>query len=148
MIGLRRRRRLQRLLVKAAELVHQLIQTLSLMALLLIRAGAGFIRHFQAVLGDQFLDGFNELQPIVIHQKVDGVAVGAAAKTMVKLLFAVHGKRRGFLMMEWTAGVKVLALLFELYPRIDQIDDVGTRQQVIDKDTWDSSSHKPCQVST
>jgi hypothetical protein len=45
--------------------------------------------------------------------------------------------------MEWTARVVVLALLFELYPRVDKIDDVGSRQQVIDKYAWDSSSHRP-----
>jgi hypothetical protein len=37
----------------------------------------------------------------------------------------------------------ILALLFQLYPRIDQIDDVGSGQQVIDKYAWDSSSHMP-----
>jgi hypothetical protein len=28
--------------------------------------------------------------------------------------------------MERTARVKIFALLFQLYPRIDQIDDVGS----------------------
>ena len=45
--------------------------------------------------------------------------------------------------MERTARVKIFALLFQLYPGIDQIDDVGARQQVIDKYSWDSSSHMP-----
>ncbi|STW04506.1 Uncharacterised protein [Klebsiella grimontii] len=45
--------------------------------------------------------------------------------------------------MERTARVIILALLFQLYPGIDQIDDVGARQQVIDKYSWDSSSHMP-----
>ncbi|MNY65394.1 hypothetical protein D3C86_2026600 [compost metagenome] len=46
-------------------------------------------------------------------------------------------------MVERTARVIVLALLLELYPGIDQIDDVGASQQVIDKYTRNSSSHKP-----
>lgn len=45
--------------------------------------------------------------------------------------------------MERTARVKILALLFQLHPCIDQIDDVGACQQVIDKYAWDSSSHMP-----
>lgn len=50
--------------------------------------------------------------------------------------------------MEWTARVVVLTLLFELYPRVDQIDDVGARQQIIDKYAWDSSSHRPRKLYT
>jgi hypothetical protein len=45
--------------------------------------------------------------------------------------------------MERTARVIVLALLFQLYPRVDEIDDVGSGKQVIDKNAWNSSSHKP-----
>ncbi len=45
--------------------------------------------------------------------------------------------------MERTARMVILALLFELYPRIDEIDDVGSRQQVINEYAWDSSSHRP-----
>ena len=45
--------------------------------------------------------------------------------------------------MERTARMIVLALLFELNTRIDQIDDVGASQQVIDENTWNSSSHRP-----
>ncbi|AMO47105.1 Hypothetical protein AKI40_0682 [Enterobacter sp. FY-07] len=67
----------------------------------------------------------------------------AATKAVVKLFFTIYGERGGFFVMEWTARVVVLALLFQLYTRVDEIDDVGARQQVIDKNTWDSSSHRP-----
>ena len=46
-------------------------------------------------------------------------------------------------MMERTARMVIFALLLQLYPSIDKIDDVGASQQVIDKYTWNSSSHKP-----
>ena len=45
--------------------------------------------------------------------------------------------------MERTARVVILALLFQLYPRIDQIDDVGSGKQIVNKYTWNSSSHMP-----
>ena len=45
--------------------------------------------------------------------------------------------------MERTARMVVLALLFQLYPRVDKIDDVGSCQQVIDENAWDSSGHMP-----
>ncbi|WP_263059775.1 hypothetical protein [Pectobacterium sp. F1-1] len=37
----------------------------------------------------------------------------------------------------------VFALLFQFDTRVNEIDDVGARQQVINKYAWDSSSHKP-----
>ena len=65
------------------------------------------------------------------------------AEAMVKLFFTVYGERGGFFVMERTARMVVLALLFELNTGIYQIDDVGASQQVIDENTWNSSSHRP-----
>lgn len=45
--------------------------------------------------------------------------------------------------MEWTTRVIVLALFLEFYAHVDQIDDIGSRQQVINEYAWDSSSHMP-----
>ena len=45
--------------------------------------------------------------------------------------------------MERTARVIIFALLFQLYPRVDEIDDVGSGEQVIDENAWDSSGHMP-----
>ena len=45
--------------------------------------------------------------------------------------------------MERTARVIIFALFLKLYPSVDKVDDIGASQQVINKDTWDSSSHKP-----
>ncbi len=45
--------------------------------------------------------------------------------------------------MEWTTRVIVLALFLEFYARPDQIDDIGSHQQVINEYAWDSSSHMP-----
>jgi hypothetical protein len=49
--------------------------------------------------------------------------------------------------MERTARMVILALLFQLYPRVDEIDDVGSGKQVIDENAWDSSSHMPQNLS-
>ncbi len=102
-----------------------------------------FIRHFKVVHGCQLFDGFNELELVVVHQKVDGVAVRATAEAVVELFFTVYGERGGFFVMEWTARMVVLALLLQLYPRVDEIDDVGSGKQIIDENAWDSSSHRP-----
>ena len=113
------------------------------MALYLAGSVACFIRHFEVVHGGQLFDRFHELELVVVHQEVDSIAVRPAAEAVVKLFFTVDGERGGFFVMERTARVKIFALLFQLYPGIDQIDDVGARQQVIDKYSWDSSSHMP-----
>ena len=113
------------------------------MALYLAGSAACFIRHFKVVHRRQLFDRFNELELVVVHQKIDRVTVGATAEAVVKLFFTVYGERGGFFVMERTARMVVLALLFELYPRVDEIDDVGSGQQVIDKNAWDSSSHRP-----
>ncbi len=113
------------------------------MAFDLGRPGARFVRHFQPVHGRQLFDGFDKLESVVIHQKVDGVAVRTTPKTVIKLLFAINGKGRRLFVVERTARVVVLALLLELHAGVDQIDDVGASQQVIDKYARNSSSHKP-----
>ncbi len=38
--------------------------------------------------------------------------------------------------MEWTTRVIVLALFLEFYAHVDQIDDIGSRQQVINEYAW------------
>jgi hypothetical protein len=71
-------------------------KALPLMALYLTGATACFIRHFKVVHCGQFFDGFNELELVVVHEKVDGVAVRATAKAVVKLFFTVYGERGFF----------------------------------------------------
>ncbi|SAE40672.1 Uncharacterised protein [Enterobacter cloacae] len=82
------------------------------MALDLTWPTACFIRHFKVMHRRQLFDGFNELELIVVHQKIDGITVCATAEAMVELLFTVYGERGGFFVMERTARMVVLALLF------------------------------------
>ncbi|MNE36599.1 hypothetical protein D3C80_1304140 [compost metagenome] len=62
------------------------------MAFDLRRSGTRLVRHFQSVHGGQLFDGFDKLEPVVIHQKVDGVTVRTTTKTVIKLLFAINRK--------------------------------------------------------
>jgi hypothetical protein len=61
--------------------------------------------------------------------------------------FSPFTVKEGFFVMERTARMVVLALLFQLYPRVDEIDDVGSGKQVIDENAWDSSGHMPQNLS-
>ena len=71
----------------------------------------------------------------------------ATPKAVIKLFFTVYGERGGFFVMERSARVIIFALLFQLYPRVDEIDDVGSGEQVIDENAWDSSGHMPQNLS-
>ena len=76
------------------------------------------------MLRRQLFDALDKFQSIVIHQKVDSVAVRATAETVIKLLLAIYGERGGFLIMEGTTRVEVLTLLFQLNAGIDKIHDI------------------------
>jgi len=69
--------------------------------------------------------------------------VGTTAETVIKLLIAIYGKSGCFLMVERAARVIIFTLFLELYSGVDQIDDIDTSQQVIDKYARNSPSHKP-----
>ena len=113
------------------------------MALDLAGAAACFKWHFKIVHCCQLFDRFDELELVVVHQEVDRVAVRATSKAVVKLFLTVNGEGRGFLVVEWTTRVEILALLFQLHTGIDQIDDVSACQQIINEYAWDSSSNRP-----
>ena len=117
------------------------------MALYLAGSVACFIRHFEVVHGGQLFDRFHELELVVVHQEIDSIAVRPAAEAVVKLFFTVDGERGGFFVMDRTARVIIFALLFQLSPRVDEIDDVGSGEQVIDENAWDSSGHMPQNLS-
>src|SRR5690606_32743281 len=106
---------------------------LTLMAFNLAGPTAGFVRHFKVVHRRQLFYAFHEVELVVLHQKAQSVTVCAAAKAVVELFFTVYGEGGGFLIMKRTARMKILALLFKLYPCVDKVDDIGSSQQVIDK---------------
>ena len=62
------------------------------MTLHLAWTGACFVRHFQTLHCRQFLNAFDKLKPVIVHQEIDGIAVGTTAETVIKLLIAIYGK--------------------------------------------------------
>ena len=62
-----------------------------------------------------------------------GVAVGATAEAVVELLLLTDGERGAFFVMKRTASLIVLASLLQPHPRVDQLDDIGAYEQIIDK---------------
>jgi hypothetical protein len=68
--------------------------------------------------------GFWKLLPLIIHEKPQSVAPGTTTKAIIKLFTGIYRKRRGFFVVEGTAGGKVLAGLFELHPAINNFDNI------------------------
>ena len=65
------------------------------MALYLTGATACFIGHFEVVHCGQFFDGFHKLELVVVHKKVDSVAMRATPKAVIKL-FSPFTVKEGF----------------------------------------------------
>jgi hypothetical protein len=67
----------------------------------------------------------------MIHQKTDGVAVFAAAKTMEKLLGGADAEAGGFLTVEGAQAHEVGAPLLELDIAPHDVHHIGARQKFL-----------------
>ena len=132
------RRTRQLLLVKRAGCLHHLFQCL----LLLFfggTLGSGLwvffadIGHAHAHAVSQKLHGFDKAQTLVLHHKADGRPVRAAAEAMVKLLAGAHGKAGRFFFVERAARHIVRPALFQRNVLVDDIDNIGFGQQVVNE---------------
>ena len=133
---------LQVAFVEAGDLVHQLKEILTDGGLGTGRAPQALLaRHLHALHAGELFDGVGEFESVVLHDKADGVAVGATAEAVVELLLLTDGERGAFFVMKRTASLIVLAGLLQPHPRVDQLDDIGAYEQIIDKGLWDPACH-------
>ena len=105
------------------------------------RAGARLARNLQPQRTRQLLDCFGELQVLVLHQKADRAAVGAAAEAVVELLAGADGEGWRFLVMERAAGLVLAAGLFQRHPGVDDIHDINAVEEFIDETLRDAAGH-------
>jgi len=89
--------------------------------------------HLQAVLLGQVLDGLNECHAGMVHQEADGVAIFAATKAVVELFRGADAEGGRFFAMKRAQAHEVGAAFFELHIAADDIDHVGTRQQLLNE---------------
>jgi len=104
-------------------------------------AAAFFAGDFHAGGFGQIFDGLGEVQVVVIHEKAEGVAAGAATEAVIELLVGADAERRGFLFVERAAGGVVLAGLLQLHARADHVDNVGAVQQVVNEALGNQPGH-------
>ena len=91
------------------------------------------LRHLQAALVGKLLHGFDKAHAGMLHQKADGVAILAAAKTVKKLLAGADGEGGRLFTMKRAQAHEIGAALFELHIAAHDIDHVDAGKQLLDK---------------
>ena len=86
----------------------------------------------------ELLHGLSEFETLVVHDETERVTTRATAEAVIELLIGVYRERWCFFLMERTAGGIVFASLFEFYPAIDHVHDVGAIEHLIYKRLWES----------
>ena len=110
-----------------------------LLALFAARARFGaflptfLLRHRHAGAVGQILHGFGEAQSLVFHDETDGRAVRAAAEAVVELFARADGERRGLFFVERAAGHVVGAAFLQRHALVDDVDNIGFGQQLVDE---------------
>lgn len=67
--------------------------------------------------------------------------MGRAAKAVVELFILAYGEGGCFFTMERAAGNIFFALLLEWYTPVDDLDDISSRDQIINEAAGDSACH-------
>ncbi len=116
----RLRRVLEIALIKAGDLVHQLEQILADGWLAIAGPARGLLaRHLHAMQARQLLDGIGKFEPVVLHDKADGIAVGTTTETVVELLLLADGKGGAFFVMKRAASLVVLTGFLQPHTGVD-----------------------------
>ncbi|TSE18327.1 hypothetical protein Tigna_02563 [Tepidimonas ignava] len=91
------------------------------------------VGHAQPQLRSQIVHGVPKAGARVRHQKVDRVAVRAATEAVVELLGRADRERRRFFGVERAQADEVGPAFAQRHVAADDLDDVGARQQVLQK---------------
>ncbi len=100
-----------------------------------------FPRYRQPDAPCELLHRLGEAHVLVFHEKPDRRTVRAAAEAVVELFVGTYRKRGGFLVMEWATCLVVFARFGQWDARIDNVDDVGAHEKLIDETLRDPAGH-------
>ena len=89
----------------------------------------------------EFLDGLREGEAVVVHEEAERGAMRAAAEAVVELFVGAHPERGRLLAVEGAASLVLASRFLERHARADQLDDIGTSDQVVDEGLWDAPAH-------
>src|SRR5690606_17665203 len=96
---------------------------------------------FHASAPGQLFHRLGKAQSLKFTDKADGIAVSAAAKTVIKTFVWSHVERGCFLVVKRAAGFLVAAGFFEGNAGPDQFPQINAIQQVFNKSLRDQSAH-------
>ena len=91
------------------------------------------IRHLHPYPRRQLLDGLDEPQSGVLHEKANGCPMRTATEAMVELLGRADGKRGGLFVMKRAAGSIVGPRFTQRNIPIDKINDLDSMEQLLDE---------------
>ena len=121
----------------AIDLIRLAQQRVELVVLVLAFGHAGVLaRHLEPHhLGERF-DGLGKLEVVVGHQETDRGAVRAAAEAVIEALRRAHRERRRLLAVKRAEAFVVAAGALQRDARADDLDDVGSGDQLVDEGLW------------
>ena len=108
-------------------------------ALALLRVARFFLRaarvfgHGQAALLGQLVHGLGKARAGVLHQKVDGVAMLAAAEAVIELFGGADAERGRFLGVKRAQAHEIGAAFFQLHVAAHHLHHVGAGQQLLNE---------------
>ena len=104
-------------------------------------APSGFMGDIKSGTRREVFDSLHELQTVVLHQEPDNGPMGATAEAVIELFAGAHGERRRLFVVERATNLVFLAGLLEGNVRADDLDDVGSCNQVVDEMLGDPARH-------
>ena len=99
--------------------------------------------QFQPRVPGQLLHGVQKFQPLVGHQKADGVATRAAAEAVIKLLAGTDRKGWSFFGVKRATGREFTTRPAQRHPAVDDLDEIHPAQQLIKEFLGYAASHSP-----
>jgi hypothetical protein len=92
-----------------------------------------FPRDIDTQSRGELFNGLNEAESVVIHQKPEHGAVCPAAEAVIELFVRTDPKGGSFLVVEGAAGAELFARFFQRDASANELDDVGSADDVVDK---------------
>src|SRR5450631_3419812 len=92
-------------------------------------------------------DGVEKLHLFVLHEKTDDGAMRTAAEAVKELLVGAYREGGGLFIVERAARLVLAAGLLERYACADDLDDIRTCDEFVEKRFWNSSGHGPVAIN-
>jgi hypothetical protein len=104
-------------------------------------------RHLDTHALRKALDRLDEAHMIEFHEEANGGSVRPATEAVIKALGRADGERGRFLVVKRATRLELAAGFFQRHATSNDLDDVRTGNEVINKVLWNQSGHKTLSAS-